>query len=96
MKVEILDTAETELDESIQYYELQQKGLGKRFYFEFKNALSRIVKFPKANQVIISDIRRCLVKTFPYSVIYQIQEDNILIISVTHQHRKPYYWKDRV
>lgn len=96
MKIEILGIAESELDESIQYYEIQQKGLGKRFYSDFKNTLVRIQKFPKANQIIISDIRRCLLKTFPYSIVYEIINNTIVIISISHQHRKPYYWKDRV
>ena len=42
------------------------------------------------------DIHRCLFKRFPYSVIYGIDVENIVIIAIAHQHRKPDYWQNRL
>ena len=41
------------------------------------------------------DIRRALVKQFPYGVIYSEEQQEILIIAVMHLHRKPEYWRNR-
>jgi hypothetical protein len=96
MKSEFLDIAQIELDESFEYYELQQKNLGYRFLNEIKNTIDRILYFPSAWQKITDNTRRCLVKNFPYGVIYQKIEDKILIIAIANLHRKPSYWNNRL
>lgn len=96
MKIDILEIAGFELDEAITYYEAQQSKLGKRFYEEFKSVLERMSRFPESCQQITFDIRQCLFKSFPYSVIYQIRSERLLVVSISHHHRKPYHWKDRL
>ena len=96
MKIEFLDIAQLELDESFEYYEMQQLKLGYRFVYEVKNTIDRISYFPSAWQQITKNTRRCLVKTFPYGVIYQILDNTILIVAIANLHRKPNYWKDRI
>ena len=41
------------------------------------------------------DVRRCLVRRFPYGIIYGIEEDTIVVVSFAHLHRKPFYWIER-
>ena len=96
MNYKFLDVAQIELDESFEYYEIQQKQLGFRFIYEVKNSIQRILYFPQAWQQITQNTRRCLVKNFPYGVIYQIIEDEILIIAIANLHRKPNYWQERI
>jgi toxin ParE1/3/4 len=33
---------------------------------------------------------------FPYSVIYSLLEDDVLVVAVAHHRRRPFYWRDRV
>jgi len=96
MEYRFLKVAQIELDESFEYYEMQQEKLGYRFIYEVKNSIERVLYLPKAWQQITQNTRRCLVKNFPYGVIYQILEDEILIIAIANFHRKPNYWKDRI
>jgi len=42
------------------------------------------------------DIRRCLFARFPYSLIYGVEEQTIVVIAVAHSHRVPDYWMDRL
>jgi len=46
--------------------------------------------------LIDSTIRRCLIKRFPYSILYGINVDMIVIIAIAHLHRKPNYWQGRL
>jgi cytochrome P450 len=46
--------------------------------------------------VVDGDVRRCLTRTFPYGVLFQIKPDKYVIIAVMHLHRDPDYWKKRV
>jgi hypothetical protein len=89
------DAAKTELVETIEWYEVQQKGLGNRFAQSLDIAKKRIVLFPDISAEIAHGIRRAIIKGFPYGLIYSIHEETIEIIAVAHLHREPMYWDNR-
>ncbi|WP_432743432.1 type II toxin-antitoxin system RelE/ParE family toxin [Methylobacter sp. G7] len=92
MKIEFLKAAQTELDLAFEWYETQQKDLGVQFLNEFDAAIRRIIRYPESYILIEKEVRRCLIKRFPYGVLYGINADKIIIIAVAHLHRKPDYW----
>ena len=96
MKIEFLEAAEIELDEAFKWYEAQQKNLGMQFLTEFDAAIRRISAYPKSYALLENGVRRCLIKRFPYGVLYGIDADTIVIIAVAHLHRKPNYWVGRI
>lgn len=96
MKIEFLEIAETELDQAYQWYETQQKSLGLQFLNEIDSSFRRIATYPESFVLISNGIRRCLVKRFPYGILYCIDCDKIIIVAVAHLHRKPYYWLSRL
>ena len=87
--------AELELNAAIDYYEAIENGLGYDFSLEIISAIGRVIDFPKAWLIIDGDIRRALVKRFPYGILYAEDQDLIYIIAVMHLHRDPEYWKHR-
>jgi plasmid stabilization system protein ParE len=95
MKTEFLEAAQTELDQAFEWYETQQKDLGVQFLNEFDAAVRRIISYPESYILIEKDIRRCLVKRFPYGILYGRDADKIIVIAVAHLHRKPDYWTNR-
>lgn len=95
MKIEFLPEAKEELDEAVQYYELQVKGLGATFESVAKSTIKRIATFPTAWTTVRVNIRRCIMHKFPYNVLYSIEEDTILILAIAHHHRYPHYWENR-
>lgn len=95
MKVLFSDFAKRELDDAVQYLELEFEGLGTRFRSEVKLAAERISRHPLAWSVERGEIRKCLLHKFPYKLLYSIEADHILILAVAHQHREPEYWTDR-
>lgn len=96
MKVEFLEPAQTELDQAFEWYETQQENLGLQFLSEFDAAIRRIAAFPEAYVLIEKEVRRCLIKRFPYGVLYGLDTDKIIVIAVVHLHRKPDYWIARI
>jgi len=95
MNVVFHPDAELEFKAAIDYYEAIENGLGYDFSIEIANAIARIVAFPKAWPIIEDDIRRALVRRFPYGVLYSEDQSNVYIIAVMHLHRSPDYWKLR-
>jgi len=97
MNIDFLEVAARELDDAFAYYEYQQQNLGHRFIYEVWNTIERIRYYPKAWHGFSPNTRRCLVKNFPYGVIYQTKDANsILIIAIMNLHRNPNYWIDRL
>ncbi len=88
--------AEKELNEAIDYYEDIEPGLGYDFALEVYSTISRLVDFPKAWGILEGDVRRSLLRRFPYGVLYSEENDEIFIVAVMHLHRKPGYWKRRI
>jgi plasmid stabilization system protein ParE len=86
----------SELEESVKYYSDIREDLGIDFIDEIDLTIERIIQFPLAWSQHTKFCRRCLTHRFPYAVIYQIKEDNIIIIAVMPLNRKPDYWKVRV
>ncbi len=95
MNVYFLDVAEQEFNDAFEYYESEQEGLGARFKTEVTKTLLRITAYPSAYQKLSKRTRRCLVAKFPYGIIYQQSQEEILIIAVANLHRKPDYWLAR-
>ena len=96
MNVGFLEAAEYELQCAMDYYNQQKQGLGHEFIAEIKTTVGRIADFPEAWQQLSKRPRHCLTRRFPYGVIYQIRDKEILIIAVSYLHQKPMYWKDRL
>jgi plasmid stabilization system protein ParE len=84
-----------ELNEAIDYYEELQTGLGLEFAKEIFSSTQRIIDFPAAWSSLSQNTRRCLVNRFPYGIIYQILDNEIIIIAVMQLNRKPSYWENR-
>lgn len=96
MNIRFLDEAQTELDETIDYYNSELPGLGKQFLSEVLLSMERIVSFPEAWQQLSVNTRRCQTRRFPYGLVYSVLKDEILIISVSNLHREPNHWKERL
>jgi plasmid stabilization system protein ParE len=88
--------ARQELVEAINYYNECGSGLGYIFMEEVQASIDRIIRHPKAWSKLSKNTRRCLTRRFPYGVIYQEIDGDILIIAIMHSKRKPGYWEDRI
>ena len=87
--------ARLELVEAARYYDFRQPGLGNEFLKEVDAALEELSERPLRWRKVTGRFRRCLVRRFPYGIIYTTDRDNIQIFAFTHLHRKPGYWKHR-
>jgi plasmid stabilization system protein ParE len=88
--------ARAEYKAAAEYYEKRRSGLGAQFSIQVEAAISRIIEAPSRWPIIEADVRRCLTHTFPYGILYLVENDSILILAVMHGSRKPGYWRDRL
>jgi toxin ParE1/3/4 len=76
-------------------YEQQRPGLGKEFLDAVDAALREIVGHPLRQTVIFRDLRRLLLKRFPYAVFYRVYPSAIVFVACMHGRRDPLRWKGR-
>jgi plasmid stabilization system protein ParE len=96
MSVRLLEPAQAELEEAITWYAGLAPGLGDAFLIETLKSIQLIEKFPQAWHPLMPHIRRCRLRRFPYSVVYTLEGDDLLVLAIAHQHRKPGYWRNRL
>lgn len=96
MKARFISPANLELDEAVMYYDHQLPGLGFRFFQEVSAAIERIRLMPEAWTKVGELTRRCMLKGFPYALLYVIEADEILITALAHLHRDAEHYEDRI
>jgi hypothetical protein len=88
--------ARAEFLAAVTYYEQVRKWLGHRFRQAVEAELVHIQQMPFRFRVLHPPFRRCLISKFPYSIIFAIEPESILVIAIAHVKRKPGYWYERI
>ena len=72
------------------WYEGKEPDLGGRFVEAVERTLTLIEENPRAYPVVENTIRRAVVRTFPYSVFYVVEDDDrVVVLAVFHQAVSP-------
>jgi plasmid stabilization system protein ParE len=87
--------AEAELNEAFVWYEDRVPGLGSDFLLQVDACFNTILRTPELYPVVHRNIRRAILRRFPYEVFYVIDEPRISILAIFHSKRDPKHWKDR-
>jgi plasmid stabilization system protein ParE len=82
------------------WYDAQRSGLGLDFVLSVGRVIARIEATSRMGSpvpgVADPDIRRVLVRRFPYQVVYIELADRAQILAIAHHRRHPRYWIGRV
>jgi len=95
IRVNVQPRAEAEADEAAAWYEAQQPGLGIEFLLEPDAAIEKAAEVPLAYSMILREVRRVLVRRFPYAVYFTFEREFIEVFAVLHQQRAPSRWQSR-
>ena len=82
-----------ELDEAYSWYESQELGLGDDFLEQIDEALDRIYPMPESYPAVYRDVRRAVVRRFPYIIYYRIVSSRVIVTAVFHGRRNPKAWR---
>jgi len=94
-RIVFLDAAEEEMLEAATFYEQQVPALGHRYLAAIKHTTSLIESNPQLGSPEQGNIRRLLVRRFPYALLYRTDPHEIIILAIMHLRRRPGYWKGR-
>lgn len=96
MRLQILPDARRELLEAREWYESKAPGLGQRFGQAVETAVASALHAPYSYPCIEAEFRRVLLRKFPYILIYLARPNELTIIALHHQKKKPTPWLSRL
>jgi plasmid stabilization system protein ParE len=81
--------AEADLAEGKVWYDDQRDGLGTEFVLAVEKVLHQIGATPEMHQVVRDDVRKSVVRRFPYVVFYRAEPDRVVVLAVHDARRDP-------
>jgi plasmid stabilization system protein ParE len=87
------DQAVVELNEAAAYDARTRAGLGLAFLAAVQQSVGAMTVTPYGGRPVEAEIRCWVVRRFPYSIFYSVREDELRILAIGHQKRRPYYWE---
>jgi toxin ParE1/3/4 len=91
--IRISPEAESEIESSTKYYHDQSSGLENLFLDIIKASIEKIQKNPRRYPLIDTYIRRMIVQRIPFNIYYKEYPNEIVVLAIGHQKRKPGYRK---
>ena len=88
--------AEQDLPQAAKFY--QERGgslLSQPFLAEFERSVRLLVRHPQLGSLWRYGKRRFVMRRFPYSLIHIGGGEELRILAVAHQSRRPGYWRGR-
>lgn len=100
-KIRFTEDAAEELEQAAAWYEQECSGLGAKFLDATESALTLLKEdFPPLAPVFgeadTKGVKQLLLHMFPFSLIVLPGNNEMIVVAVAHQHRRPLYWSDRI
>jgi plasmid stabilization system protein ParE len=94
-KVAFRKQARLEFDEAGNWYEKERLGLGMEFLDEIQLLIQRIASTPEQFPMLYRDVRKAVVRRFPYCIYFRERDQRIVVLAVFHSARNPAVWQQR-
>ena len=85
-----------EIDEAAAWYELRRRGLARDFIDAVDAGIRSVHEHPFRHPVVFDRARHRVLAVFPYSIIFFITNDEVVILSCFHDRRNPIEWQSRL
>jgi len=87
--------ARAELIQAQDWYEGEASGLGRSFREAIDALAQRMSGNPRQFPILFGNIRRALLRRFPYSLFFVVEDQDLIVIACFHASRDPSYWQKR-
>ena len=90
--------AAEEFLEACTYYSEISNDLAHAFYTRLEEGVETILDDPRVWPLVEPEVRRFLLRRFPYGIYYTLVDEGetVFIVAVMHMSRQPGYWRDRL
>lgn len=93
--VRLTPAAEADVEAILEWYNGRSLALRDGFQQAFERSLEVIQDNPQSCPRVHDEIRRVLLRRFPYCVFYIVEGTELVILACLHGHRDPQVWRNR-
>jgi plasmid stabilization system protein ParE len=87
--------ARGEISEAFDWYLARSPQAASAFETELSSAFRELLESPERYQVVVGQLRRTLLKQFPYAVYFKVYPRRVTVVAVIHGRRRPKNWLAR-
>ena len=91
----ILPDAEAEIEAAFLWYQERNPEAAAAFRLEAFDGVEGLAEDPAKWKMDEHGTQRCLLRHFPYAVIYEVDGKDVFVLAVAHRRREPGYWRQR-
>ena len=95
-ELQVRRAAELDIAEAQVWYESRQSGLGGQFRSEVSLVIERLAETPLIYQIAHRDVRRAIVRRFPYLIWYRVLGKTVTVLACTYAGHDPEKVKARL
>jgi plasmid stabilization system protein ParE len=95
MRVSFHPEAFREVEEAQVWYEERSMLAASGFLHELSLTLRRLSQAPHRYPAGLHGTRKILMDRFPFTLYCRVDDEEVTIVAVAHQKRRPGYWTDR-
>jgi len=89
MKLRYTGRAKDDIELALAWYERQRRGLGFEFLDCVEVSIRSILENPKMYRVYYSYFRGSVIRRFPFSIFYTIEDKEIVVHSIFDNRQEP-------
>ena len=94
-ELSFLPAAQADYEEALAWYQARSVRAADGFEAAVAQGVQRISDQPDFYALIDKRHRRCLLKHYPYSLLYRVEGSGVVVVAVAHSRRSAKYWKGR-
>jgi len=87
--------AQEDIEQALGWYEERSPIAAHAFLIELEHSIEAVSQSPERWQQYLARTRRYPFPRFPFSVIYRVEANALVVIAVSHHRRKPGHWLSR-
>jgi len=87
--------AEADIERAARWYEAELPGLGAEFLESIQDTVAAILESPLMYPAVEGDVRRAIMRRFPFLVYFTLDDDVVCMLAVLHGRRDPNSWRIR-
>lgn len=95
-RVRVRLRARLDIERAAAWYGVESSGLAERFLGSVEGVFRALADSPARYTEVIPGVRRALMPRFPYSVYFQMVDEDVVVLAVLHQRMSAATTRDRM
>jgi len=95
VSVTFLPAAQAEYQGAVAWYRARSQQAADNFEAAVADAVQQIADNPQLYALIDDRHRRCILRRYPYSLVYRVEPAGVIVVAVVHSRRSSSHWQGR-